>query len=220
MKKVAKTKKITTSDDIARKRLVAVGFWVVAFVIMILIVILIAVIEGRKSVTLDILVAPRSATIKINDEIYKNGTYHVEPGEYELSITHDELEPYYEKLDFYGGENVKLYLYLTGKDGDMSWYLKHTDDDMLLNTIGDYYANEDSKKYVASDPIFKITPHYDYNNGFRVNAARGSEGTEIIVYLYTCDENRLENLKNNAKNWLEKNQIVLDNYDLTYKYCE
>ena len=88
----------------------------------------------------------------------------MEPGEYELSITHDELEPYYEKLDFYGGENVKLYLYLTGENGDMSWYLKHTDDDMLLNTIGDYYANEDSKKYMASDPIFRITPYYDYNN--------------------------------------------------------
>ncbi len=221
MKKITKAKVIKTNDEKARQRLALIGFSMVAFVILVLAIILFAIIESSKSVTLDILVAPKSAVIKINDKVYKNGTYHVEPGEYIINITHDELEPYNDVANFKDGEDVKLYLYLTGKDGDMGWYLGHTDDDMLLNTIGDYYANEESKEYVASDPIFKITPYYDYNNGFRVNAAKNNDGkTEVIVYLYTCDEGRVENLKNNAKKWLEKNQIVLDNYDLTYKYCE
>lgn len=217
--KVAKTRRIKTGDEKAKQRLVMMGFLVGVFVILVLVAILFAIIEGRKSVTLDILVAPKDAVITLNGEEYKNGEHHVEPGEYEINIAHAELEPYSKVVNFEDGEDVKLCLYLTGTNGDMSWYLAHPDDDMLLNTIGDYYAKEKSEKYVASDPVFAVTPYYDYNNGFRVNAERKDGKVEIIVYLYTCDENRLEVLKKNAGAWLEKQQVDLDNYNLTYKYC-
>ena len=212
--------KTKTGDEKAKRRLVMAGFLAAGFVILVLVAVLFALIEGRKTVTLDILVAPQSAEILLNGEKYKNGTYYVEPGEYEINITHEELEPYRKIVEFADGEEVKMYLYLTGTDGDMSWYLAHPDDDMLLNTIGDYYAKERSEKYVASDPVFAVTPYYDYNNGFRVNAERKDDKVEIIVYLYTCDENRLEVLKKNAGAWLDKQQIDLSKYTLTYKSCE
>ena len=218
--KVAKTRRIKTGDEKAKQRLVMMGFLAAGFVILVLVAVLFALIEGRKTVTLDILVAPQSAEILLNGEKYKNGTYHVEPGEYEINITHEELEPYQKIVEFADGEEVKMYLYLTGADGDMSWYLAHPDDDMLLNSIGDYYAMEKSQKYVASDPIFAVTPYYDYDKGFKVNAARNGEKVEIIVYLYTCNEDRLGVLKNNAVAWLDKQQIDLDEYTLTYKSCE
>lgn len=220
--KVVKTKRIRTGDEKAKQRLVMVGFLAGIFVILVLVAILFAIIEGRKSVTLDILVTPGDAVITLNGEKYKNGEYHVEPGEYEINIAHAELEPYSKVVNFEDGEDVKLYLYLTGANGDMSWYLTHPDDDMLLNTIGDYYAKEKSEKYVASDPVFAVTPHYDYNNGFRINAIwEENEPTpEIIVYLYTCDENRVDTLKNNANQWLEGQGIDLGAYSLVYKYCE
>lgn len=209
-------------DEKAKQRLIIAWLLVGVFVVLVLLVILFAIIESRKTVTLDILVVPQSAVTKLNGQVYGNGTHHIEPGEYELSITHDELESHHETLSFSDGENAKLYLYLTGKDGNMDWYLNHKEDDMLLNTIGDYYAEEDSRKYVASNPIFAITPYYDYNNGFRINAAwKENESTpEIIIYLYTCDENRLYTLKGNANQWLEEQGIDLNVYSLVYKYCE
>ena len=219
--KVAKTKKIRTGDDIAKQRLVMAGFLAAVFVILVLVAVLFAIIEGRKSVALDILVAPKDAVITLNGERYKNGEYRVEPGEYEVSITHDGLEPYYKVVDFADGEDVKMYLYLTGADGDMSWYLTHNEDDMIVTSIGDYYANKKSQEYAASDPIFAVTPYYDYNKGFKVNAERLDDGrVEIIVYLYTCDESRVESLKSNAQKWLAEKQIELDKYSLNYKYCD
>ena len=219
--KVVKTKKIRTGDDIAKQRLVMAGFLAAVFVILVLVAVLFAIIEGRKSVALDILVAPKDAVITLNGERYKNGEYRVEPGEYEVSITHDRLEPYYKVVDFADGEDVKMYLYLTGADGDMSWYLTHNEDDMIVTSIGDYYANKKSQEYAASDPIFAVTPYYDYNKGFKVNAERLDDGqVEIIVYLYTCDESRVESLKSNAQKWLAEKQIELDKYSLNYKYCD
>lgn len=210
-----------TGDEKAKQRLVMAGFLAVIFVILVLVAILFAIIEGRKSVSLDILVAPKDAVITLNGQKYKNGEYRVEPGEYEVSITHDELESYHEVREFTDGEEVKMYLYLTGENGDMSWYLTHNEDDMIVTSIGDYYANKKSQEYAESDPIFAITPYYDYNKGFKVNAARSEDGkVEIIVYLYTCDEDRLGVLKKNAGAWLEKQQIDVGKYTLTYKYCD
>ncbi len=221
MKRAAKTKRIKTGDEIAKQRLVMAGFLVALFVILTLIAVLFAIIEGRKSVSLDILVAPKDAVITLNGAKYKNGEYRVEPGEYEVSVTHDELESYHKVMEFADGEEVKMYLYLTGENGDMSWYLTHNEDDMIVTSIGDYYANKKSQEYAESDPIFAITPYYDYDKGFKVNAVRGEDGkVEIIVYLYTCDENRLGVLEKNAGAWLEKKQVDVDKYVLTYKYCD
>ena len=210
-----------TEDQKAKQKLIMAGFLAAVFVIFTLVAVLFALIESQKSVTLDILVAPKDAVIMLNGERYKNGEYHIEPGEYEINVTHAELEPYYSVISFTSGEDVKLYLYLTGTDGDMSWYLAHNEDDMIVTSIGDYYANLKSQEYAASDPIFAITPYYDYNKGFKVNAMRNDNGnTEIIIYLYTCDENRVETLRNNAYRWLDEAQIDLNKYDLSYKYCE
>ena len=147
MRKIAKTKRVKTGDEMAKQRLVMAGFLAVLFVILTLMAVLFAIIEGRKSVSLDILVAPKDAVITLNGERYKNGEYRVEPGEYEVSITHEGLEPYYKVVDFADGEEVKMYLYLTGVDGDMSWYLAHSEDDMIVTSIGDYYANKKSQEY-------------------------------------------------------------------------
>ena len=221
MRKIAKTKRIKTGDEMAKQRLVMAGFLTALFVILTLIAVLFAIIEGRKSVSLDILVAPKDAVITLNGERYKNGEYRVEPGEYEVSITREGLEPYYKVVDFADGEDVKMYLYLTGVDGDMSWYLTHSEDDMIVTSIGDYYANKKSQEYAASDPIFAVTPYYDYDKGFKVNAAQGEDDkVEVIIYLYTCDENRLETLKENAHKWLNEKQIDLEKYKLSYKYCD
>ena len=213
--------KATTADQKAKQRLVTTVFVAAIFVVIVLVIVLVAIIESYKTVTVDILVAPQDAVVTLNGDKYSNGKHRLEPGEYEISITHSELEPYHKTVEFADGEEVKIYLYLTGPDGDMSWYLTHPNDDMTVTTIGDYYANEKSQQYVASDPVFAVTPYYDYNNGFRINAARNDDGkVEIIVYLYTCDDGKVEGLKANARSWLEQQGLELDKYTMTYKYCD
>lgn len=216
-----KIRGVTTADQKAKQRLITTVFVVAIFVVIALVIVLVAIIESYKTVTVDILVAPKNAVVTLNGDTYSNGKHRLEPGEYEINITHSELEPYHKTVEFTDGEEVKIYIYLTGPDGDMSWYLTHPDDDMTVTAIGDYYANEKSQQYVVSDPVFAVTPYYDYNNGFRINAARNDDGkVEIIVYLYTCDDEKVEDLKANAHKWLDQQQLELDKYTVTYKYCD
>ena len=208
-------------DQKKKQRLLTIGVFVGLFMVLVAVAVIFAIVESRKSVTLDIMVAPQSAEILLNGKKYENGTQKIEPGKYEISITHEELESYQETREFTAGEEAKLYVILAGPDGDMSWYATHRDDVMIVVGIGDYYADIESKEYVASDPVFTITPYQNYDKGFKVNAQKGEDGakTEIIIYLYTCDEKKLSVLKNNAIDWLNKKGIDLDNYTLTYKYC-
>ena len=140
-----------------KKTKILVG--IVAFVMVVLMVTLgFLLVDLKYSATLDIVVAPISAEVKIDGKVYENGTYKMEPGEVAYEITKDGFATKSGVLNLEDGRTTKLYTYLLPTDGSFDWYLEHESDQMILNTIGDALAGEESRSYFERYPIVQILP--------------------------------------------------------------
>ena len=139
-----------------KKKILLITGGVIALIVLISAIFMI--IESRKSATLEIMVAPISAKVSIDGKVYKNGTYKFEPGRVEVTITMDGFDSKEETLDLQANVTTKLYTYLMPSDGTFGWYLEHEEDQMILNTIGDTEASENSKTYVEKYPIITALP--------------------------------------------------------------
>ena len=205
------------SEEDRKKRNIIIG--IVAAVVVIIIISVIAIIDrARHSVTLEVAVAPKASTLTLNGKKIENGTYHLLPGTYEISLTMDGMEPYFNTVEMLGGATYYLYKYLTGPDGDLSWYYEHPEDAMIFNTIGDYEANEKAKKYASSDPIFAVTPYYDIrNNHFKISVKYDDDNKIVVtVNLNTCTELLRDKYIEEANQYLSNKGLQLDNYKMNY----
>ena len=136
-------------------------YWIIGGIatVAVLMAVLVAVIINAKySATLDILVAPSMAKVKVNGKEYKNGTYRMEPGELTAEIVMEGFESKTIPVNLVAGNTTKLYTYLLPADGSYEWYLEHPEEQMLLNTIGDARAAEEGRVYAAANPIVEVLP--------------------------------------------------------------
>ena len=136
-------------------------YWIIGGIatVAVLMAVLVAVIINAKySATLDILVAPSMAKVKVNGKEYKNGTYRMEPGELTAEIAMEGFESKTIPVNLVAGNTTKLYTYLLPVDGSYEWYLEHPEEQMLLNTIGDARAAEEGRVYAAANPIVEVLP--------------------------------------------------------------
>lgn len=175
------------------------------------------IINISKSSKLDILVAPSSAEIIINDQKYKNGSYRLYPGTYQIKIKQPEFKTYQKTIELKPNSSSKLY-YALKNQKDPNWYENHPEEQENLKTINDYQADQFQEK-ASQDPIFKITPFNNYNSGFKITTTNTKDKITINIYLYTCTESEEPILKKNALNWLKSKHINLKNYHLVYKSC-
>lgn len=143
-------------DKKRMRKWVYMGFGVVVLIVAISVVFL--VFEAKKSATLEILVAPLSAEIKINGKNYKNGTYKFEPEDIEVEITREGFVS--QAMDFVLEPNsvVKLYTFLEPLEGNENWYSDNLDDMAIVTMIGDAKADAQSEAYTKDYPIIKILP--------------------------------------------------------------
>ena len=88
---------------------------IIAAIIGVVIFTTIKIINLFKNAQLIVLVAPTSATIKIDGREYKNGNYKFFPGKKKVEITHDLLEPKTLEVELKSNENTTLQAYLVGK---------------------------------------------------------------------------------------------------------
>ena len=165
------------------KRIIAGS--VVAIAAILLVSLIYVILDSKRTAKLEILVAPLSAKILVDNKEYTNGTYEFEPGEVKIIISKDGFSSKEMNVELKANETVKLYTYLLPLDGTLDWYLNHEEDQMVLNTIGDAKASEDSKIYRAENPVVEILPiiyaNYDENWNYTEFRVDGGEFDE-------CDE--------------------------------
>ena len=113
------------------------------------------IVSGSKTATLDILVAPSSATISINGREYKNGTYKFKPGNYTATISKDNFKTKNIDLELTSGHTTKLYTYLLTSDGNLEYYEGNKEDLNILEQTSD----ETSSNFVKKMSIKKILPY-------------------------------------------------------------
>lgn len=192
---------------------------IVCFVVLIIGISVIVIVDrARHSATLEIAVAPTSATLTLNGKEYKNGTHHLLPGVYEVSLTREGLEPYYDTIELPANEKKYLYKYLTGPDGDISWYYEHPEDAMAFTTVSDHEANLKANEYASRDPIFAVTPYYDHiNNHYKISVNYNDENEIVVtVNLNTCTDLLREQYIDEANKYLEDNNLNLNDYEMNY----
>ncbi len=194
----------------------------IIFALLLIGAIIAAIINSKYSATLDLLVAPRDATILIDGKPYKNGQYNFEPGEITVNISMDGFTSEEQQLTLKAGETTKYYTYLIPTDGSLDWYLEHEDDMMLMNTIGDANAALDSNEYLEENPIVEVLPiiyaNYDkdYNyTEFRVDGGKFDNCKESFCLKIT---DTTGGNREHALELIREKGFNPDDYEIIYEY--
>ena len=133
---------------------------------------LIIINHKLKTATVDILVAPIEATVKLNGRAYENQrSYDLRPGKYTAEISYDGLES--KKVEFTLEKNsfYRLREYLTGKDGDLSFYKKNDTNYEVFREIAqnndklaDFIKTQDKALALRDELPIEIS---EYTEGFQ-----------------------------------------------------
>lgn len=189
---------------------------ILAFFLLVAIILVLWLFDLRKTATIDILIAPRSANIDIGGKTFQNGTHKIKPGTYEVSITKDGFTPHQATITLESGETANLYTYLLPPDGSYQWYLDNSEDAMILNSIGGHEADITSQAFMNSDPVFRITPFTDPLNNFRINAKQQDNTVSLLIFLNTCSDFSTNLYRTQALRWLEEQGINTADYRIEY----
>ena len=200
-----------------KKRTIIIATVVLALGIIVAIVF--SIIEQSKySATVEIAVTPLKATLTLNGTEYKNGTHRLLPGAYEVSLTAEDFEPYTATIEAQANTTTYLYRYLTGPDGDISYYSYHEEDMWVYMTVVNYEMAQRAKAYADKDAIFKITPYYDVDkNHFTIQASiTDEENIEITINLNTCTDLLKDEYSKEALEYLKSHNIATEKYGIKY----
>lgn len=115
--------------------------------IVVLVVVLIIVMHHSKTATIDVLVVPSEATVRLNGKEYENLTsYEVTPGDYHAEISMEGMETKEFDFELQEGGFQRVWAYLLDNEGGFSYYLTHTDQVASLREVAD---DEKSKEFLA-----------------------------------------------------------------------
>ena len=105
-------------------------------IIAVIAVIAILINNATKTAVINFNVAPVDAKIQLGGQgDYGNGSYQVHPGNYEITITRDGLEPKTFNLDLQSGYNTTLTAFLKGANDNFDFYTYKVNYDSLQKLI-------------------------------------------------------------------------------------
>lgn len=148
---------------------------VVSVSVFIIAIIIVFIFNLSNNSSIEILVAPESAVVKINNKTYKNGTHKLPSGTYTVNISKDGFTSKEVEVQLVQGETTILSVCLTESDNSNNWYNSHSDDRQLCTKIGDEEAARIEANIIEQYPISTIIPirviEYDGTNytNFRID---------------------------------------------------
>lgn len=174
-----------------------------------------------NTATLEILVAPSSSKILINNKKYTNGTYKLKPGKYSVEISKDNFESYSGSILLNQNETTKLYQALKQKDGSSSWYIKNNKDDIIQTAIGDQKTKTVQENLTTKYPILKYIPYSNSVNNifiYKIDTQFDSNNNleYINILLNTCSTSSINQYKTNALDWIKSKGINPSDYVIKY----
>lgn len=172
--------------------------------------------------TLDLLVAPTSATITINGKKYHNGQHKLSAGTYDVKISKKDFNTKTFTLNLKSNQTTNLHTYLDQTDGKDTWYLNHNDDDLIRTQIGDEEATKQAEDYEKKYPIIKLLPfnyaNYDENYNYTEFIIDGGkfDGCKEEFCLKITDSTGGN--EEAAKSFIQGNGFDPDDYEIIYEY--
>ena len=140
----------------------------------------------KKLPTIEIIVAPKSSSIKINDKKGRHGLNYLQPGEYTVDISKDGFETQTKvvNLEQDGKERINLFL-IPNREDTMNWYSDNPDDAKLTENINSLIYIEETNRYREENPIIDILPVYEDNFTIKSISTTSSNKPIISVEIYT-----------------------------------
>lgn len=140
------------------KKKIAIG---VALVLVLIIgaAIYHAIWNGIYSATMNIMVAPSIAKVKVDGREY--GTmeeFRVKPGEYTAEIYAEGFITKNVTVTAEAGETTNIFEYLEPAEGNENWYAEHGEDGAMIGDIMYLQFGEANEKLAEKNPIMKVLP--------------------------------------------------------------
>lgn len=196
-------------------------FIIVAFIGLVIYSVINLIVNADKTATIKILVAPSDATVTIDGRNYPTDrTIKIEPGTYAVKIEKDGFIPFNGSIKADADTTAYLYEYLNEENENGTYYKDNEHELSRTQRIADKKADIFQENYTGSDDIWNVTPYDDYPSGYKIYAEKEENGSVIVnIYLYTCDNSRVEKLKKKALEYLEEKKIDLNKYIVRYSNC-
>lgn len=188
-------------------------------------IVAILLIQGNKSVTIDIKVVPTQATIELNGHSYDNlSSVKVAPGNYHAKISMPGMQTKELDISATGGDYVKLWTYLLNDDGEIAYTINDADEVMTLSEISD---DEKSQEFIANYekqtsilgrlPITydQYSPDYTDYVWYEIDLDPRGDCPKILC-LKIID--RTGNNEQSAYTYLRELGYNPDDYGITYEY--
>lgn len=207
----------TFKSAIKSHPIIFISLAILAFVSLILFITAINLTPKKQ---VEILIAPASATIEIDDKKYENGTYSFEVKDHQIRITKDGFSS--KEYSFNPDNTDKIYDYLEQSDGSFSWYLNHESDALLLTQIGSYTASNEAQQFASTYSVISKLPivyaNYDENYNYTEYRIDGGKFSGCLTdFCLKVTDTTGGNLEN-AKKSLKDQGINPDSYEILYSY--
>ena len=197
-------------------------FLVIVFVGIIIYSTIYLIVNADKTANIEILVAPSDAIILIDGQQYPTDTtIKIKPGTYGVKIEKDGFISYNGSIKTTANNTSYLYEYLNESNENGTFYQDNEKENARTQQISDKISDLFHEVYNGTDNIWNVTPYDDYASGYKIYAEKDENGKIIVnIYLYTCSQDRVEKLKNNALEYLEEKAINTNNYTINYSSCK
>jgi len=203
-------------------------------VVLIVGLVIFGVVQSGRNAIIDFEVTPLDVEISLNGKGgYENGEYKVFPGEYQVRITHEGLEPKELTVTVGANEYVTVATFLKGEDGGFSYY-------ELMDNYSDYEslramaAKGDNRTYdgdtsaegfledferayeiFEEDFVGVAMPYEDGMGDWSVWSGDTTGRCEKTLCLYVVD--LPDDKKNELKAMIEGKGYKLEDYQVIYK---
>ena len=132
---------------------------VAAVIIIIAISVFFIVMDRINSATVNILVAPSIAKVKVGGKVLGSyGSFKMQPGEYTVEVSADGFETKTSEIVAVADKTVNVRVYLMPTDESSNWYEEHEHDALILGEIKNEEALDALQKLKDDNPILSQLP--------------------------------------------------------------
>lgn len=162
-----------------KKRSVIIGIIIIDIVVVVVLA-AIALINASKTAVMDVVLVPKTAVLRIENDEFRQGVYKMFPGKVSGVISAEGFEDKIIEIDLNSETTTKVYEYLIPIAENKTYYAKNQDDFDAMKKIG----GEEAQKISNLISIREVLPIIKYEY-----AGLTGESREIIINQdLTCDD--------------------------------